>query len=160
MKALTLSAIDLARVLTLALALVLTLLPFAHASIDVYEFQSAQQEQQFRDLTKALRCPKCQNQAISDSDAQIAQDMRAEVADMVRAGHSEKEVVGFFVERYGDYVSYDPPLKPETVILWVLPIFALLWGIWLIVGLVKRAASLPTDLPSDAETQQEQESDQ
>lgn len=160
MKSFILLVIELARSLMVVLAFVFVTLSCAHASIDVYEFQSAQQEQQFRDLTKALRCPKCQNQAISDSDAQIAQDMRAEVADMVRAGHSEKEVVGFFVERYGDYVSYDPPLKPETVILWVLPIFALLWGIWLIVGLVKRAASLPTDLPSDAETQQEQESDQ
>jgi cytochrome c-type biogenesis protein CcmH len=127
------------------LALTLSITAPAVATIDVYAFDSEQQEQQFRGLTKDLRCPKCQNQSISDSDAPIAQDMRAQVADMVREGHTDEEVVTYFVDRYGDFVSYKPPVKAETILLWLLPIIAVLWGIWLVIRLIRKAASLPQE---------------
>ena len=123
--------------------LVLLVLPLlSNAVIPVYQFESEQQEERFRVLVEQLRCPKCQNQAIADSDADIAQDMRSQVAQMIRDGHSDAEIVDYFTQRYGDYVNYRPPLKPETVILWSGPVLVLLIGLVLIVFQIRRARSL------------------
>ena len=122
-------------------ALLASLLPVAAlAAIDVYQFDNEQQEQRFRVLTEELRCPKCQNQSIADSDAEISQDMRERVARMIREGHSDEEIVTFFVDRYGDFVSYRPPFNPRTAILWVGPLTLLLLGGVGIVLLVRRAS--------------------
>ncbi|WP_245932463.1 cytochrome c-type biogenesis protein [Isoalcanivorax indicus] len=110
------------------------------AAIDVYEFDSPEQEARFRSLTQELRCPKCQNQSIADSDADISGDMRARTAQMIRDGHSDREVVDFFRERYGDFVSYRPPLAANTAVLWLGPGIVLLFGGLLIFRLMRRAA--------------------
>ena len=132
------------------LLLPLLLLPLiTTAAIDVYQFETVEDEQRFRELIKELRCPKCQNQAISDSDADIAQDMRAQVARMIEDGRSDDEIVSYFVERYGDFVTYQPPLRAETLVLWVLPGVVLLLGGVVVVRLVKRASELPIDEEDD-----------
>jgi len=103
--------------------------PLAISAVqDIYQFENGADEQRFRELLVLLRCPKCQNQAISDSDAPIAKDMREQVAAMVRAGHSNAEIVDYFVQRYGDFVSYRPPVTPQTLILWLAPLLAILGG--------------------------------
>lgn len=122
------------------------LLPaLAGAAQDIYGFESAAEEKRFRELLVQLRCPKCQNQAIADSDAPIAQDMRAQVAEMIRAGHSDDEIVDYFVQRYGDFVSYHPPLTPQTLILWLAPLLAMLGGALLVIHQIRRARRIARD---------------
>ena len=114
--------------------------PLALSAVqDIYQFDSVADEQRFRELLVQLRCPKCQNQAISDSDAPIAQDMRQQVAEMIRAGRSDEEIVDYFVQRYGDFVSYHPPLTPQTMILWLAPLMAMTGGLLLVVLQIRRA---------------------
>lgn len=122
------------------LLLLLLSLP-AWAAIDVYQFDNEQQELRFRALTEQLRCPKCQNQSIADSDAGIAMDMRARVHSMILAGNSDEEIVGYFVERYGEFVSYRPPVNAQTAILWLLPLLMLGGGAVLIAVLLRRASA-------------------
>lgn len=121
------------------MALLLFLPLLAHAAIAVYEFETPEQEQRFRNLIEELRCPKCQNQSISDSDADIAQDMRAQVAEMLREGRSDEEIVRFFVTRYGDFVTYKPPVNAETMILWAGPGVVFVIGLLLVVLQIRRA---------------------
>lgn len=77
-------------------------------------------------LSEELRCLVCQNQSIAESNADLAQDLRREVREMLAAGKSEADVRAFMVERYGDFVLYDPPVKRSTLLLWVGPGVALL----------------------------------
>ncbi len=111
-------------------------------AIDVYQFESQADEQRFRVLIEQLRCPKCQNQSISDSDADIAQDMRAQVATMIRDGRSDDEIVGYFTQRYGDFVNYKPPLSPQTIILWAGPAVVFVIGLLLVIMQIRRARTL------------------
>lgn len=121
--------------------LLMLLVPFAAlAAIDVHEFETQQQSERFRELTHQLRCPKCQNQAIADSDAQISRDMRERVASMIRAGKSNDEIVNYFVARYGTFVNYKPPVTAETLMLWAGPALVFVAGIFLVLWQLRRAA--------------------
>ena len=93
----------------------------AYAAIDVYEFDSVQQEAQYRGLIEELRCPKCQNQNLAGSDAPIAQDLKQKTYDLVRDNRSDSEIRDYMQERYGDFISYKPPVRPSTWILWFFP---------------------------------------
>ena len=124
----------------LRIVLLLMLSMPAFAAIDVYQFDNEQQEQRFRILSEELRCPKCQNQSIADSDAGIAQDMRTRVHTMILEGKSDEDIVDYFVSRYGDVVSYRPPVNAGTSILWLGPILLLLGGAVLIVILLRNAS--------------------
>ena len=75
-----------------------------------------------------LRCPKCQNQAIGDSDAEISSDLRAEVYRLIIEGETDEEIKEFMVARYGRYVLYNPPLDRQTLILWFGPAGLLVIG--------------------------------
>ena len=103
----------------------------AHAAIDVYDFDSIQQEAQYRGLIEEFRCPKCQNQNLAGSDAPIAQDLKQKTYDMVKDGRSDAEIRSYMQERYGDFISYKPPVRPSTWILWFFPPLLL---VLLIVG--------------------------
>ena len=81
----------------------------ALATIDVLQFKDEAQEQQFRQLTEELRCPKCQNNSIADSNSMIATDLRQKVYELMQEGKSKKEIVDYMVARYGNFVTYDPP---------------------------------------------------
>jgi len=93
----------------------------AHAAIDVYDFDSPQQEAQYRGLIEELRCPKCQNQNLAGSDAPIAQDLKQKTYDMIKEGRSDAEIRAYMQERYGDFITYKPPVRPSTWILWFFP---------------------------------------
>ena len=86
-----------------------------------FEFRSAEQETRFQELTLELRCAVCQNQNLADSDAPLAQDLRQEIYDMMQAGRTDDEIKVFMVDRYGDFVLYRPPMKGNTLALWLLP---------------------------------------
>ena len=102
------------------------------AAIDALEFKSAQQERDYHSLTQELRCPQCQNNNIADSNATIAVDMRAKVFDLLNEGKSKDEIVNYMVERYGNFVTYNPPLTPATILLWLLPLCFVVLGVFFI----------------------------
>lgn len=122
----------------------------AIAATDVYQFDAPEQEQRFRVLLDELRCPKCQNQSLADSDAGIAQDMRAKVQSMILEGKSDEEIVDYFVSRYGDFVSYRPPVTATTSILWLAPLLLLGAGAVVIVLLLRRASARVDDSDDDS----------
>ena len=91
-------------------------------------FDDAAQEERYNALTLELRCTVCQNQSLADSDAPLAQDLRAEIYEMMMAGRSDDEIKTFMIERYGDFVLYRPPMQGNTIALWVLPLVLLFFG--------------------------------
>lgn len=119
----------------------------AMAGVEVHEFKTPEQEQQYKQLVDELRCLVCQNQNLADSNAELAQDLRQEVYEMIQQGRSNEEIIDFMVARYGDFVLYRPPLKATTVILWVGPFLILGLGIiMLLIQIRKRGATLEPDL--------------
>lgn len=110
----------------------------AQAAIDTYEFASEAERERYRTLTEELRCPKCQNQNIADSNAPIAMDLRAEIYRMLEEGRSNEEIVEHLVLRYGDFVRYKPPLDQRTLLLWYGPAALLLGGLGALVLIVRR----------------------
>jgi cytochrome c-type biogenesis protein CcmH len=92
------------------------------ATQDKFQFDSPQQGALFLELTKELRCPKCQNQNIADSDAMIAVDLRRKVYELLQKNYDREQVIDFMKQRYGDFVYYQPPVNPMTIWLWLLPV--------------------------------------
>jgi len=118
--------------------LTLLLLPgLSWGAIDVYEFSDPQYEERFYQLTRELRCPKCQNQNIADSDAPLAADLRREVHRMLEQGASDDRIIDFMVTRYGDFVLYRPRVNGVTWLLWYGPFVLLGIGV-LVVVLISR----------------------
>lgn len=120
------------------LLLCLTLQGVAHGAIDTYEFASEAERARYRQLTEELRCPKCQNQNIADSNAPIAMDLRAEIYRLLEAGDSDAQIIDFLVARYGDFVLYKPQLTSRTLLLWYGPAGLLLLGLAILAVIVLR----------------------
>ena len=121
----------------------LALTGITHAAIDTYEFANDAERARFRELTQELRCPKCQNQDLADSNAPIATDLRREIYRMLGEGKDNQQIIDFMVDRYGDFVRYKPPLTGKTAVLWFGPLALLLGGvvvIGVIVGRRRRTA--------------------
>ena len=122
----------------MTLASVLRLLPWAlllwagHVSavIETYEFSDPVLEQRYYALSQELRCPKCQNQNIADSNAPISRDLRVLLHDQLEAGASDEEILGFMVARYGDFVRYRPAVDQNTAVLWYGP------GVLAVLGMI------------------------
>lgn len=110
----------------------------AHAAIDTYEFNDQGSRERFTRLTKELRCPKCQNQDLADSNAPIAMDLRREIYRMLQEGQSDALIVDYLVSRYGDFVLYKPPVTTRTLILWYGPAGLLAGGALLLLLIVRR----------------------
>ncbi|KAB8311156.1 MULTISPECIES: cytochrome c-type biogenesis protein [Rahnella] len=100
----------------------------AFAAIDTYQFKSPQQEQDYREITAQLRCPKCQNTNIAASDSIIAADMRTKVFQLLEQGQNKQQIVAYMVARYGNFVTYEPPVTPSTFILWLGPVLVVIIG--------------------------------
>ena len=118
------------------------------SSIDVYEFASREHEARFHALNAELRCPKCLNTNLWGSDAPIARDLRRTVANMIREGHSDREIRAYLVSRYGDFILYKPRFTLKTAALWVGPFVLLFLGV-LIIGLMIRNQRRDAQLGSD-----------
>ena len=103
-----------------------------------YKFDTEAQAQDFRSLIAKMRCLVCQNESLAASDADLAHDLRNEIYDMVRAGKSHDQVIDFMVARYGDFVLYDPPVKPSTYPIWFGPLILFLIGAALLIRAVRR----------------------
>jgi cytochrome c-type biogenesis protein CcmH len=124
----------------LLFSLSLLLTTSALAQTDRYVFDTDEQAIRFEELTKELRCPKCQNQNIADSDAIVAKDLRERVVELVKEGNTKDEVIDYMIDRYGYFVHYDPPVTPATLVLWVLPVLIVIVGFGFIVIRQRKAS--------------------
>lgn len=91
-------------------------------------------------ISEELRCLVCQNESLSGSHAELAQDLRREIRKMISDGKSDKEILDFMVARYGDFVRYRPPVKPTTWLLWGGPFLLLAGGIAALIAFLRRRA--------------------
>ena len=107
-----------------------------------YLFQDPEDAARFEQLAEDLRCPKCQNQNLADSNAPVAADLRDKVYELMQEGKSDDEVVTYLVDRYGDFVRYKPPFRLDTLLLWGGPALLLLFGI-LLLALLRRQQAQP-----------------
>ncbi|WP_425507016.1 cytochrome c-type biogenesis protein [Teredinibacter haidensis] len=146
-----------ARLTCISTALLFGLVSLAAVSsqvaIDAYEFDSEPQRGRYQVLVQELRCPKCQNQNLSDSNSAIAIDLRNEVARMIRAGQTESEIKDYMVNRYGDFVLYRPPVQKNTLVLWWAPVIMLGVGVLVFATILvrRRRAGCDTDDNEEAE---------
>ncbi|NWO05309.1 MAG: cytochrome c-type biogenesis protein CcmH [Alteromonadaceae bacterium] len=106
---------------------------------EVYDFDTRAEEQRYQELISELRCPKCQNQNIADSNAPISKDMRDQVYRLMQQGASNDEIVGDLVARFGEFVQYKPPVDKRTIVLWAFPAIAVIGGFLVVAGVVWRA---------------------
>lgn len=95
-------------------------------------------EKRLMEISEELRCLVCQNETIAASRADLAQDLRREIRKMIAAGKTDKEILDFMVERYGDFVRYRPPVKPSTWLLWGGPFVLLAGGIAALIAFLRR----------------------
>ena len=113
--------------------------PSTHAAaVEPRTFDSPEQEARYDRLIDELRCLVCQNQNLADSDAELAQDLRRETYEMLRAGNTDEQILTFMVNRYGDFVLYRPPMKSSTVLLWFGPFLLVAVGLGIVLVQVRR----------------------
>ncbi|MCC6211000.1 MAG: cytochrome c-type biogenesis protein CcmH [Burkholderiales bacterium] len=105
----------------------------------------ANEEQRIRQLEEKLRCLVCQNQSLADSNAELAGDLRKQVREQVAAGRSDEQIVEYLVQRYGDFVRYDPPFKAATALLWAGPFLLLAAGAVILVIVLRRRRDAPEE---------------
>ena len=122
------------RFIMLALVCLVVVQPAARAVQPDEIMADPAKEARARQLSQELRCMVCQNQSIDDSEAPLARDLRLLVRERIAAGDSDRQVIDFLVARYGEFVLLKPRFEPHTLLLWLLPPFALLGGgvgLWL-----------------------------
>ena len=137
------------------MALFFVLLPSAAlAVIETYEFSSAENESRYHRLSQELRCPKCQNQNIADSNAPTSRELRAIVHEQLEAGASDDQIITYLVDRYGEFVRYRPGVDGNTFWLWSAPIILFLMA-FAVVWLQIRGDRDVTTVESNAERARE-----
>lgn len=99
---------------------------------NTYQFNTPEQQTRFLYLTEQYRCLVCQNEALADSNAPLAQDLRAQIAILVQQNKSNEEITHYLTTRYGDFILFRPPFKTITYLLWLAPFVLVLGGILLI----------------------------
>jgi len=117
----------------------LLVLPVAAlAAVDAEPLSSADLHTRYQHLITELRCPKCQNQNLADSDSPISADLRRQIRNMLEEGRSDGQIEDYLVARYGDYILYRPRLQDSTYVLWLAPVFLLVTAILLFFLIVRR----------------------
>lgn len=115
-------------------------------AIDVGQsFDDPELQRRYEGIIAEVRCLKCQNQTIKDSNAFLASDLRREIRRLLEEGKSDTEIYDFLVARYGDFALYRPRTSGRTLILWIAPIVFLLCGTFILVRIVRRRLALPID---------------
>jgi cytochrome c-type biogenesis protein CcmH len=109
----------------------------AQANIDAFEFKNDQLQKRYQHLAFILRCPKCQNQNIIDSDAPIASDLRQQVHRLLHEDYTDEQILDFMVARYGNFVLYEPPVNSLTYLLWYGPAVLVLIGALVVIMMIR-----------------------
>jgi cytochrome c-type biogenesis protein CcmH len=112
--------------------------------------EDPQIEQRMRNLTEQLRCLVCQNETLADSRADLAEDLRKQVREQIKAGKSDKEIIAYLTQRYGDFVLYNPPVKATTYLLWFGPFGLLILGTTVLFVFLKRRREMIHEEPLTA----------
>lgn len=126
--------------------------------VDTFTFPDETMRIRFNELSKELRCPKCQNQNLADSNSPIAEDLRLEIYDMLKDGKSDREIVDFMVYRYGDFVRYRPDVNPTTYVLWFSPVVLVLFGLGIVIYIIRRKPQAKQQKALSAEQKQKLDS--
>lgn len=129
----------------------LVLVPASAVQIEFHKFENQKQEQLYLDLVAELRCVKCQNQNLAESNAELARDMRDKAYEMVIQGKSRSNVVDYMTARYGDFVLYKPPFKSKTYLLWIGPPILLFFSIYLLMRLIRNQTAEKKDQLSESD---------
>ncbi len=106
---------------------------------EIYPFDNMHKRQQFQHLTREFRCLVCQNQDLASSHADLANDLRQQIYRLVNQGQSNRAIIDYMKQRYGDFVLFSPPWQWQTALLWLGPFLLLLIGVIVLVTVVKRA---------------------
>lgn len=128
------------------LTIIMLCFSFSLSALDTTEFTDANMQKRYATLNSELRCLVCQNETIAASSSELAQDLRAQVAEQIRAGKSDTEIRAYMSERYGDFIHYRPPNSGNTKLLWIAPM--LLIGILLLIFIliiVKKQSQMNTE---------------
>ena len=104
-------------------------------------------EQRLARLSQELRCLQCQNETLAESRAGLAEDLRREIREQIRAGKTDQEIIAFLTQRYGEFILYRPPVRPKTYLLWFGPFVLLLVGLLVLFRYVKRRQDLIPEEP-------------
>ncbi len=112
---------------------------------------NAEQEARYHKLTNELRCVVCQNQSVADSNAELAQDVRNLVRTKISEGQTNEQINAFLVERYGDFVLYNPPLTEKTYVLWLGPFVLMLLAFIILMTFIRRQTKAKSVTLTDAE---------
>jgi len=139
----------------LLLGLLLILLSCLSLSIVAKEAQPSAAdpvlEERVMKLSKELRCLVCQNETLADSRADLANDLRREIREQMKAGKSDKEIIAYLTDRYGKFILYNPPVDPTTYLLWFGPFVLLLAGLAFLFRYLKQRRELITEQPLSAD---------
>ncbi len=124
------------------------------ATIVAFKFDDATKEARFKQFSEELRCLVCQNQSLADSNAELAMDLRRELYKMIQNDATDEEIVSFMVDRYGDFVLYNPPVKPTTWLLWFGPFVLVVLGLIILVRVIRSTGKqVDTELTAEEQKQ-------
>jgi cytochrome c-type biogenesis protein CcmH len=127
------------------------LAPAGAVQIEFHKFENQQQERLYLDLVAELRCVKCQNQNLAESNAELARDMREKTYEMITQGKSRSDVINYMTARYGDFVLYKPPFKSKTLLLWIGPPVLLFFSLFLLMKLIRGQATQKKETLSESD---------
>lgn len=130
----------------LLLALLVTLASLAaHSQSALYSFEDPELNAEYRELIHSIRCMKCQNQSVAESPVDQAKDIQRLAYEMKVEGRSNGEIREFLIARYGDFISYQPPFKPSTWLLWAAPAIFLIGGGIIFARILRTRMQQPLD---------------
>ncbi|WP_245639995.1 cytochrome c-type biogenesis protein [Moraxella oblonga] len=139
------------------IALVLSINMASFGAIELREFKTPEDETRYKALIEEFRCPKCQNQNLAGSDAPIAVDLKNQTYQMIQEGRSDTEIRNYMFKSYGDFISYKPPMRPSTWILWLFPyvVFAILVLGWIYITKKRRHVAHADDVRALSRAEEE-----
>jgi cytochrome c-type biogenesis protein CcmH len=142
--------------LWLFITLGFALLTVKASPVETFEFKDEVTKVRFQALTKELRCPKCQNQNLADSNSPIAADLRKQVYQQLQQGKADSEIVDYMVARYGEFVLYRPRVSTLTYVLWFGPALILLLGAMVVVFILRSKAQNNNEIAQDLSAEQQE----
>jgi cytochrome c-type biogenesis protein CcmH len=115
-------------------------------SVDAYgQLQDPVLQSRFERIAQDLRCLVCQNESIADSNVELAADLRRQVREMLVAGQSDEAIFRFMTDRYGEFVRFNPPLEPKTLLIWGAPFIILILGAVIVFRVVRQRSRMSLD---------------
>jgi cytochrome c-type biogenesis protein CcmH len=122
--------------------------------VETFEFQDEVTKVRFQALSKELRCPKCQNQNLADSNSTVASALRLELYNLLIQGRADSEIIDLMVGRYGEFVLYRPRVSSVTYILWFGPVLLILIGIIVVIVILRKKPATQENLVLDSQQQE------